>query len=630
MFKKVVVKIFVVLFSLLLGCKLFLYSKDEPLMVTAARAPLSSPNAPANVNIISREEIEQTNAQNAGEAINYLPGIEVSRYGSLGALSQVRLRGFSSDQVLVLIDNRPVGGISLGGVDLSLIPVDNIERIEVVRGPGSGVCGANALGGVVNIITKTPKNEIPSTEYTIQQGSFFTLLNRLSFDVRKGKLGMLLSGSENDSRGFRENGGFQSGNYFGSFDYRFNGNNQLLFSGGYTKKRTDVPGQSLDAAGINPLPLNEFDGHKERSASTPNTFQKDKDLYGQLVYKLLLGEKNMFQGRVYSNVKENFYDQPDGRAVKTLADEKSNGAELQWDTVYGFVLGTNLHTDYYVLTDQLADSEQINKKAGNFAFFLEDNLHLQKLTVVPGVRYDRHKVFGAEVNPRLSVIYQANEQIKFSTNFGRAYRVPTFNDLYYPAGGNPDLKPEIFLGGDCGTEYKIRGSLTARFTYFYSRVKEMIRWYPDADTGVWHPVNNKVVNQGLELELENNFFSNLNGKLGYSFLHSRKYDFKASRYVEPFYTPAQRFTYQAAYRPSAAWNLNAILEYVDKQYAWDDKMGTKLPSYALCGLRLSRKIISWDFFAGIDNISNKRYIIRQGYPLPGRTYYAGATARFKD
>ncbi|MFH1259262.1 MAG: TonB-dependent receptor [Elusimicrobiota bacterium] len=624
MFKRKKDVLLVIFLFFVWGGRTFLYSKDEPLIVVSATlAPLSYPNAPTNVNVISREEIEQTNAQNVGEAINYLPGIEVSRHGSLGALSQVRLRGFFADQVLVLIDNRPVGGISLGVVDLSLIPLDNVERIEVVRGPGSSVYGANALGGVVNIITKTPKNEIPYTEYTVQQGSFSTYLNRLSFDVRKEKLGILLSASENNSQGFRDNGGFQSANYFGSFEYRLNENNQLLFSGGYAKKRTDVPGP-------NPLRLNEFDGHKERSASTPNTFQKDKDVYGQLVYKLLVGEKNMFQGRVYSNVKENFYNQPDDWAIKNLADEKSNGAELQWDTVYGFVLGTNLHTDYYVLTDQLADSEQINKKAGNFAFFLEDNLHLKKLTVVPGVRYDRHKTFGAEVNPRLSAIYQANEQIKFSTNFGRAYRVPTFNDLYYPSGGNPDLKPEISLGGDCGTEYKIRGSLTARLTYFHSRVKEMIRWSEDANTGVWHPVNNKVINQGLELELENNFFSNLSGKLGYSFLHNRKYDFKASRYVEWFYTPAHRLTYQIGYQPSAAWNINTGLEYVDKQYASDDKTGTKLPSYTLWGLRVSRKIISWDFFAGVDNLTNKRYIIRQGYPLPGRTYYAGATARFSN
>lgn len=627
-------KVVVVFVSLIFwaGKPLFVFCEDAPLIViTASRTPLNYPNTPTNVKIIDQGDIVKSNARNAAEALNLLPSTDVSRIGSLGSLSQARLRGSSADQVLVLIDNRPVGGISLGGVDLSLIPVENIERIEVVSGPGSSIYGANALGGVVNIITKRAKSKMPSTEYTFQTGSFTTQINRLNFDVKKEKLGLFFSASENNSRGFRENGGFLDNHFLANLDYRLNVASQLVFSGAYAQKKTDIPGMNF-------LPLAEFDGQKERLASTPNTFQKDKDIYGQLTYRLALGEKNMLQSNIYSDVKDILFNQPDGWVEKTLTRERSEGGEVQLNTVAGLSLGGSLHNDYFIFNNQISGEEQINKKAQNYAFFLEDNLHLKNLTIIPGTRYDRNYIFGAQTNPHLSVIYHLSDKMKFSANLGRAYRAPTFFDLYFPRSsfteGNPDLQPEISRGGDWGTEYKLRENFTTRFTYFYYRVKDMIRWAPEDPNnvwGVWRPFNlDKVTNQGSELEIESQFFTNFITKFNYSYLWSRRFDFTTNRSVLPFYTPVNRFNYQLGYEHHSGWNIFTAVEYVDKQYGSDDKMGLKLPSYTLWDLRLARKIINWDFFAGIDNITDKRYIIRAGYPLPGRSYYAGVTMRFMN
>ena len=151
-----------------------------------------------NITVISEDEIQKSDAKTVGAVLENKIGIvEVSKRGTLGSSSDLRIRsgGDSANQVLVMIDGRPVNNISLGSANLTEIPTENIERIEVMRGPSSALYGANALGGVVNIITKKAIDVKPRTEIGIEYGSFNTQSYKMNFSVKPGNADIFHSGS---------------------------------------------------------------------------------------------------------------------------------------------------------------------------------------------------------------------------------------------------------------------------------------------------------------------------------------------------------------------------------------------------------------------------------------------------
>ncbi|MDD3927722.1 MAG: TonB-dependent receptor plug domain-containing protein [bacterium] len=160
---------------------------DIEVVVTATRIEQPAAGLPVTVNVVKAEAITASQARNLGEAMSLLPGVVVKTQGSLGALTSVRVRGATSTQVLVMVDGRPLNSAQSGTVDLADIPVADVERIELLRGPGSSLYGAYALGGVINIITK--KGGGPArTEVSSAAGSLGTSNYNLSHSGGEGKL----------------------------------------------------------------------------------------------------------------------------------------------------------------------------------------------------------------------------------------------------------------------------------------------------------------------------------------------------------------------------------------------------------------------------------------------------------
>ena len=146
---------------------------DEGLFLSLTRKGESKEVLPSQRSVVTREEIVRSGARNLGEALNLVPGAMFNRTGTLGAQTTLRLRGVpTSNQVQVLIDDQPVGGVSIQNVDLSQIPVSDIERIEIVRGGSSVLYGANAIGGLVNVITRRHREKTPVTNLAASWGTY--------------------------------------------------------------------------------------------------------------------------------------------------------------------------------------------------------------------------------------------------------------------------------------------------------------------------------------------------------------------------------------------------------------------------------------------------------------------------
>ncbi|MFQ5907055.1 MAG: TonB-dependent receptor, partial [bacterium] len=186
--------------------------------VTATRVPSRLCDVPLGTQVITAEDIEQIGADDAGELLRTGVGIDMKSYGYAGSVSSISIRGSTASQVLVLLDDRPVNSVSLGTADLSEAALSDVGRVEVVRGPASSLYGANALGGVVNIITNTT-TEKPSIRGLAEFGSFGKQVYSVSTKSFVGGIGLNLSTYWRRTDGDRDNGDYDGRNVSGKVSY---------------------------------------------------------------------------------------------------------------------------------------------------------------------------------------------------------------------------------------------------------------------------------------------------------------------------------------------------------------------------------------------------------------------------
>jgi outer membrane receptor for ferrienterochelin and colicins len=210
------------------------------IVITATKTPHLLSSVPGSVTVISEADIESINPQDAGDLLENIAGIKMERYGGIGQTAGIHMRGLYATEVLVLVDGRPINSPSLGSADLSWIPIDNIEQIEVVRGPNSALFGANAVGGVINIITKRPPEKF-STTLLSSYGSWNTFTEGIETGGRYGDLGFLITGNYKNSNGPRDNSDYESKSLSAKLEYKIC-DSQIIFSTEYYRDRVGLPG----------------------------------------------------------------------------------------------------------------------------------------------------------------------------------------------------------------------------------------------------------------------------------------------------------------------------------------------------------------------------------------------------
>ena len=644
-------------------------------VVTATKTPHLLKDVPGSVTIVTKEEIEKKYAQDLGDLLEGVAGLKVMRYGSLGALTGIHLRGLRSAQVLVLMDGRVLNSPSLGSADISGIPVDNIERIEIVRGSISSLYGANALGGVVNIITKAPPEKF-TNEFNLSYGTWNTIIASLQSGGSLGKFGFLLTPYHRESGGHRDNNDYKNS----GVDTRFNleiGDSSLAFSAGYEESRLGWPGpkpaadpakrtDSQIALG-NDNVSSLVDYGKERKNYLNATF----DL-GRFKLKGWLNdwdEDSHIEGIVGLPGVHHHYDDN----FKT----KVYGIELQSDWELGernlLTAGVSLNNDefkvkkrdYNVATgvDVFGDwkADRITR-----AIYFQDEINLEPLTFNLGARWDEPSDFDSQVSPKLNLLWGVTDYTNLKLSYGQSFRAPTLNDLNWPsdprAQGNPNLKPEKGEMYEAGLEKAFGEKFLIRTSIFHQEVDNMIAWAPTGPIGgwgtnKWQPSNvNKVKANGVELEGRANFTENFSASLTSTYLDAQQHnmelrDSATSRMEEvkrqqayvPKYKVDLDLEYENLFRKKGL-RLNLDCQYVDKTYQyysnWDaaPTISTdikKLGGYVLTNLKLTQSFKNGEVFLAVDNLFDKEYahqfgfdINDQNFPMPGRSITAGTKIRF--
>ena len=388
----------------------------EKIVITATRTPHLLKNVPVSTTVITEKEIEQTGASTLAEALENVAGMRVTYLGSTGSLSTALIRGSTADKVLVLIDGRGLNPAASGVVDLGFLPVQDIERIEVVRGPFSSLYGANALAGVINIITK-PTPEKGQTQIGLSYGTYETSEYTLTHGGRLDKTGYFLTANLGDSAGDRENSSSNKTHATAKLTYQVDDSSGFSLLAGHSHRDTGVPGPttfpSLSAQQQDQRNFLDFSYHKDLKGGA------------RLLAKTFIEQYDIC------------YKNPEawGGPMRDTTKDLASGAQIQYSLPWGRHLptvGLELKQNRVKATT-IDGTSRIggSRKLDTVSLYLQDEMNLSpRLVLVPGLRYDNHSAYASQSSPRLSLLYFLGQNTRLRTSYGQAFRPPTVNELY--------------------------------------------------------------------------------------------------------------------------------------------------------------------------------------------------------
>lgn len=614
--RKIIKKLFVsIALVLIIGPGVFAEDEGielEKITVTVSRTKEDCSSAARNVDVVTEKDIERTHAKDLTQVLTDLTSVNISDYGTLGATKTIRMRGSTAGQVLVLIDGRPVNNPRDGAAELSNIPLDDIEKVEVVHGPGSNLYGAGAMAGTVNIITKNPPGNGAETELYSSFGTFRTYTERFSHGARASKFGYILSGGYQSSEGYRDNSEFDARDMNAKLEYNPDAENALTLNSGFYRNSSGAPGNAV----------------------SPDIDDKQENIknYQDFNWSFKPDDSLALSMKVYQNYdKLGFSENTAGSAFDTLDKKdihttKVRGYDLQMSRQffenYQGIFGFNYVDNFNNSTSSA--KHRYTVRAG----YMENRLELfDRLKLNFGARLDDYSNFGTEVNPSFSFLYPVRDNVKLRGSISRSFRSPTFNDLYWPdegwAKGNPNVKPEKGLTKEIGIQTEINRYTAFSLAYYRSDYDDLINWAEE--TGVWQPKNvNSARIDGIEFWNNIKIANNWSLDTGYTYLRAMD----ANLHKRLIYQPENKVDFSLKYRGLNAFFCEAKGQFTDKRFH-DTQNTIDVKRFFVAGFNVSKKIKpEVTCFASIDNLMARKYQSIKDYPMPGFSLTSGLKIEF--
>lgn len=584
--------------SLLIATNLYSQEALEEIkVVSATKSQQSIKDITSNIDVITKEEIEERNYTSVSEALNTLAGVNVLSNGGLGTQTSVFLRGMTSGRVLVLIDGIKVNDLtSSSGAQFEHLMISDIEKIEVIKGAQSGVWGADASAGVINIITS--KAVGTRIEVNVEGGSFNTQKYGIGLAHGTEKFYVKASAKKLDTDGFTakatrgqdiddfEDDGYENLTANIKFGYKFNENNKI-----------DLSHTLIDAE-------SEFDGSNKPG---DDTHSKTKDKFSSVNFenKNSLGIVNIYATKsTYHREYPSYNSEYDG-TVKEYGI-KNNTSYLN-DSSF-FVIGA----DY----KSFEHKNSINKDYdGKSLFVTNNNKFNNDMTILTqSLRYDRYSDFNNKTTGKVGVKHYFTEDLAFSSNYGTAYNIPLLTQMYGRYGANPNLKPESTKSFDVSFEYK-----AVKTTYFDTKVEDMIAW-----SGGYNNINGETKLKGIEVSYKEKLSEDLLTTLNYTYLDARNDNDEFLRR-----RAQNQVSFAFDYYGFEQVHLNLNGKYVGAMYNSDNKTGDKTGAYTVLNT-VANFDLSKNFkvYIKMDNITNKYYQNISGYATSPRAAYVGIKAKF--
>jgi vitamin B12 transporter len=465
-----------------------------PVFVTATRTETPLDQVTTSASVITATDIQAKHAETVLEALRDVPGLDVVQTGSRGAGTTISIRGSESDHVLVLIDGVEVNSTTAGAFNFAHLTTENIERIEILRGAGGTLYGSQAIGGVINIITKKGQGPL-QLGLSAEGGNGWTNRQTLTLNGGVGKLGYTFSAARLESDGFRSvNDDYRNLATSGRLDYKFTEDTNL--KGIFRFIKTDL--------GL--FNSNNF----VPGARDPNSREAISQYLGKLEWEQRIVKEWDYRisGSIFKeNIKDT--DDPDpltdcdsfgfpcDSRTRSRFRPQISSAEFQTNYRLGEWSTTTFGTEFKRRKASTSSSfdgvpaGETNKAIRNVGYYVQEQIKLldDRLIVIPGVRLDDHQTFGTEWSPSISSSYLFRETgTRLKASYAEGFKAPTLNELFFPPGfgcaafGNPDLGPEKSWELNAGVEQTIfsdRIKLAA--TVFHREVSDLIGTGPTPD-----------------------------------------------------------------------------------------------------------------------------------------------------
>lgn len=602
----------------------------QGVVVSANKIQVNRNSVPLSISVIDREEIEASSESALLPVLSQrVPGLFVTQKGITGfgvndgSAGTVNIRGVGQgNKVLMLFDGQPQWAGIFGHALPDTYVASDVERVEVIRGPGSLMYGSNAMGGVVNIITRHHKQEGRRTQARIMYGSYNTQKYMVNNGYNIGNFSSFISLNHDRTDGHRPNSKFHITNGFANLGYKINEHYRVTGDLSLAKFKTQNPGE-IDAPVLDYLvdvlrgttsfalenhhektsgALRVFynwgnhevnDGYKPGGTPRSYLFRSDDHNTGVLLYQSFrLVEGNTFTAGI---------------------DYKNWGGHAWNDSING-------------KKGELID-KSVNEVAG-YVIMQQDLFDM--LSINAGVRYEHNSVFGGEWVPQAGLTVRPFEGNVIRASFSKGFRSPNIREMYMWGAANDELKPENMLNYEVAVGQSfLDGRLYGEVTAFFIDGKNMIESVSIVP-GQTYPMKNRNVgtftNKGIELEGRYQILGNLSMDMNYSYLHTSKALLAA---------PAHKLNVGATYSPGR-FTFNANVQSVYDLYVRLENPANKISevkeNYTVLNARAAYRFDSRDkglnLFVKGENLTATRYTINYGFPMPKAVFMGGIDVTF--
>ncbi|NMG11089.1 TonB-dependent receptor [Brasilonema sp. UFV-L1] len=605
------------------------------------------------VYVITGEEMEAQGVRTVREALHFLPGILPD--GTVGtevnALSGQFIRGSNSEQVLILLDGRPINNLGSGSFDLSEITTNNIERVEVLPGGGSTLYGSDAIGGVINIITRRPTEKV-TTQAGVTFGAYGLNQQTINNSGKAGDISWVVgynrtqadnnypfSIPEANFEGTRKNNDTLYNNFNVKLETNLGKRNTLTVSSLYLSKDQGVPG------GV-PIPEPLF-GQGYFNSLTDNNRKYTDQVLTDLTWnsKLGGGDDSLLTARVYADFLNTRFDNRSGTLSSQRRfdnEQTSYGIQTQhsWKfaknqtLVYGFdyrnVSARNSTFNYSTEQQTLSYDDSISQGA---LFARYEINFTPSFSVNLGLRQDFSSLAnGSFTSPSVGARWAISDSTNLRANYIRNFRAPTLFNLYGRGStfvGNPNLRPENGDSYDIGIDQKLWDFGLLRLTFFSNTISDLIAYNFAVPVATYENIG-LVRTRGIEAVLNVQLAKNVYAFVNYTLNDPRIKESvnSAEKDKELRFAGADSLNLGISYETPLGLYAGILMHSLGA-YPTNNTNTESLSGYTTFDFKTRIPLNDNLILTGsVDNIFNQRYQLFPGYPDAGRVFQVGFNATF--
>lgn len=598
----------------------------DEVVVTGARHETDVRHLSQTVSVVGRAQIEHSLQPSLLPVLTeQVPGLFVTSRGvmgygvSNGAAGSISLRGLSGGtaRLMVLIDGHPQYAGIFGHPIADAYQSFLAERVEVLRGPASVLYGSNAMGGVINIVTRKMQEDGVNTHLHAGYGSYNTLETELTNRVRKGRFSSVVSGSYNRTDGHRDDMGFEQYGGYAKLGYEMTDHWDV---------RGDVNVTHFNASYPGPVSAPLLDGDQRitrgmTSFALENHYEKTS---GGLSFFYNWGDHWINDGYTPSagespqDARFNSHDYMTGISLyQSTQFFTGNRITLGFDW---FRYGGRAWNEYVSGEKVGTTSDLVDKQEDELAGYIDFRQDFGSwLTFNAGLRVDHHSRVGTEWVPQAGLAFHLPQAMELKASVSKGFRYPILREMYMFPPQNPDLQPESMWNYELAFSQRLmEGQLYYGVNLFYINARNLIQTLPNPHgSGMLNQNTGKIENAGIELQAAYRINRDWSVDGNYSYLHM----------AHPVIAAPEHKLYAGANFSQGRWNVSTGLQYIAGLYTQTAPAVTK--DFVLWNVRASFRAIRWlDIWARGENLLARRYEINAGYPMPRATVMAGVNLNF--